>query len=90
MANKIRYTIEASYDRHGNYKKLSDDWVNKKYFIKLLVIGAGAKLLMEDTDGRYLHTSTVEDISMWENGITITTRNTVYRLKPEVISDEEN
>lgn len=90
MANKVRYKIEESYDRQGNDKAIPTDWINREYFIHHLAIGSGAILMMEENTHRHLHTSTVEDITVWENTIRITTRNTVYVLVPEVITDEKN
>ena len=88
MANKIRYTIVDSTDRNGEDKKLPTSWTGKSYFIHHLSIGRSA--ILGSINGGGLETSTVSDITIWDNSIIITTRNTVYTLRPEVITDEQN
>lgn len=87
MANKLVYKIESSKDRNGNDKALPIDWINREYTIHSLTVGRSAFLANKD---KYIQTSTVEDIKIWDNSVIITTRNTVYTLSPEVTTDEQN
>lgn len=76
------YKIASALDREGNVKILPSDWTEPEYTIYRLQVGRGAILIMEHQDGRHLHTSTVEDYNVVNGYISITTKNTVYNLKP--------
>lgn len=86
MANKLRYQIDGCYDREGKAKDLPSDIRLGQYFIYFMMIGRGAKLINENNVT--WHTSKVEEIFFWENGIKITTLNTVYYLKPYLVGDD--
>lgn len=71
-----KYIIYTVTDKDGNKK--SD--IQGRFHIKFAKVGRSAILLADDFH-KSLQTSRVEDISIWENGITITTRNSVYVLE---------
>jgi hypothetical protein len=55
--------------------------------IDVLFVGRGSYLAYVNKEGKYLHTSTVQDIQVAmsvandEEYVTIITRNTIYKLK---------
>lgn len=84
---KLVYRIEDVQDRNGNKKEIPLEWLEHNYYIYFAKIGRGARLMFEEMNGEGLHTSAVEDISIWENRITITTMNTVYYLTPSIVEE---
>lgn len=89
MANKkLRYQIDGCYDKEGKAKSLPADVRLGQYFIYFMMIGRGAKLINENNNTTW-HTSEVQEIFFWENGIKITTLNTVYYLKPYLAGEDD-
>jgi len=86
---ELVYQIESTNDRLGNKKEIPNEWKLQQYIIYSLSVGHSAMLPYADNSGRGLRTSTVEDISMFNNKIKITTRNTVYYLKPILRGDSD-
>lgn len=82
--SEIRYKITSANDRDGNEKKLSDDVKTSTFFLYSINIGGSAVLVYED-GSHVLKTSTVENINIWEQGVILTTLNTVYYLEPITI-----
>lgn len=89
MENKLVYKIEFAHDRSGYPKELPKEWTEQLYTIDRLAVGISAFLGWVGS-GRGLRTSTVESITIVENEIGITTRNTVYHLKPVFKGGENN
>lgn len=80
---KLVYNIDSVSDKNGGKKSIPSDWY-RDYFIFVATVGRSAILVDENDTNMTLTTSTVQEISLWENGVKITTRNTVYYLKPVV------
>lgn len=74
------YKITSAYDRNNNKKNIYS-WGESTYFIRHISIGSSAYLIQMDSD-KALITSRVEDLSIYENTIKITTANSIYYLEP--------
>lgn len=88
MANKLRYQIDELYNIDGTLN--TDLEFRKKflphiYFIYFLKEGRNATLIAEND--MMMKTSKVKDISIWENGIKVTTQNTIYHLNPYMVGE---
>lgn len=83
--NKLRYQIESTTDRDGNKKDIPNEWKLRQYFIHSMLEGRSAFLI--DENEKVLQTSVVEQIFLWENGIQLTTMNTVYYLRPYLVGE---
>ena len=81
---KLVYKIDSTNDREGNLKSIPTSWSEPEYFIYVAHVGRSAILIDNDDENMTIRTSTIEDITIWENGIKLTTRNTVYYLKPVI------
>jgi hypothetical protein len=85
---KLIYKIDSTSNREGGKKEIPAEWKEQEYFIHRAFVGSSARLVFVDElnehDAMGLSTSTLEEISIWENGIKLTTKNTVYYLKPVV------
>lgn len=79
---EITYKIEDVKDREGNEKVIPQSWLDQNYSITSLLAGTRGYLAYTDGSGNALFTSTVESISIVNNKILLTTKNTVYTLKP--------
>lgn len=83
--SKLVYRIEGATDRNGVEKELPTEWMEQDYNISRLLVGASAFLSWVGHSDYYgLNTSTVESFEIYNNVVTITTRNTVYYLIPIV------
>lgn len=87
MANKLRYQIEEVYDKNDNKKVLDPAIKLQQYFVHFAIQGKSARLVSEN--GKTLKTTEVEEIFIWENGIKLTTENTIYYLKPYMVGEND-
>lgn len=81
---ELIYRIINVYDKNGNKKELPHNEQSKRWMIEGAYVGNIAILIEVDSPYRTFFTSKVEDISIYENTIRITTKNYVYWLKPYV------
>lgn len=84
---KIFYKIESAKEVNGELfggkdVDMSEARKNREYFLYSVSIGRSAFLVHADNNDKCLRTSTVQDVKVWEQGLIITTKNTVYYLKP--------
>jgi hypothetical protein len=87
MGKTFKVVEVTDLDGFPKTEGLHGDTWNKLVTIDVLIIGRGAYLGYVDSDTRYLHTSTVQDIQVAmsvakdEEYVTIITRNTIYKLQ---------
>jgi len=81
---QIIYRIDSVSDREGNKKEIPSEWQHKRYSLDIVLEGRSAFLGWIDHGHKGIQTSTVEKVFIHGNTVIITTRNTVYYMKPYV------
>lgn len=82
LASNLVYQIDGVLDRDGNKKEIPSEWLSQRYSLDIVVEGRSAFLGWVGGSGKGLQTSTVKQVFIHENTVVITTRNTVYYMKP--------
>lgn len=88
MVNKLRYQIDMLYNKDGSPhtdKEFQKKFLPHIYFIKALREGYSMRLIAENDMA--LQTSKVENVTIWENGIRVETKNTIYCLNPYMVGE---
>lgn len=85
-AHKIIYQIDSCCDREDREKEIPADIKFGRYFLHFVLTGRSA-ILVNINNNKTLTTSAVEQVFIWENGIKLTTKNTIYYLKPYICEE---
>ena len=80
--SKIRYKIVEIKDLEGNHKKDELGLMQYEYSIQHISEGTRAILLTDEITGEHVSTSPIQSFRIWQNGIHLETKNTVYSLEP--------
>lgn len=80
--SKVVYKIVKISDKEGNKKADELGLMQYEYSIQNASKGNRGILLTNEKDGKHVSTSPIEAISIWQNGINLETKNTVYSLEP--------
>jgi hypothetical protein len=83
----MNFKITSALDKNFDNKEIPQDWIDNEYCLDIIDVGRSAILsIVGDSNGRYLRTSTVEEIKIIAHSVHITTRNTVYILTPSEVA----